>query len=38
MNHGTSIDIFCGENPSLKFDVNPESVVEMGIGDLVSIS
>jgi len=36
MKFGTSVDIFVGRNPPLKFDVNPNTVVDYGIGDLVS--
>jgi hypothetical protein len=36
MNFGTSVDVFVGRNPPLKFDVTPESVVDFGIGDLIA--
>jgi hypothetical protein len=33
---GTSVDIFVGSFPPLKFDVNNDSVVEFGVGDLIA--
>ena len=36
MSFGNSVDIFCGAFPPMKIDVNAQSVVDFGVGDLMA--